>query len=290
MKNVNSSCSIFRITALMISLACIFQTMGCDNKDDDSSETVEWAFSKQIARQINDDGWVYTFEHFYMKEQINDAGIIPFTFSGINLRYVYNDAGDMVWQLGGENSSVDEKADLEKIADLLDYQNHTVTPDDLKELDVDDIELSVIDENMFVDLVHQALESEPHKESSKYLLPTYAILAEREFIDNYKFQIGFLSEMGCIDVIYIDVLYKSDEANCGYIQLSDLIDANSASAEQISAFNLISDISQGIVVNNDLMYDENENKHSIIGDIDFSRLYTFLEDIGNNDYMMYIIE
>ncbi|MBE6843851.1 MAG: hypothetical protein E7510_13655 [Ruminococcus sp.] len=290
MKNSNTSCSIFKITTLMISLTCIFLTAGCNNKDDDNSKAVEWDFSKQISRQINDDGWVYTFEHFYMKEQTDDVGIIPFTFSGINLRYVYNASGEKAWQLGGENSSVEESADLEKIADLLDYQNQTVTPDDLKHIDVDDIELSVIDENMFVDLVHQALEGEPHKESDKYLLPTYAILAEREFIDNYKFQIGFLSELGCVDVIYIDVLYRSDEANCGYIQLSDMIDSNSASAEQIRAFDLISDISQGIAANNDLMYNKNENKQSIIGNIDFSRLYNFLEDIENDDYMMYIIE
>ena len=114
-------------------------------------------------------------------------------------------------------------------------------------------------------------------------------MTEPEYLSDYKFQIGFVSDMGTIDVIYIDVLYRTGDAYNDYIQLSDMVDDGTASTEQIQAFDLIKSISDGIVRDNTFMYEYGANKNKNIANIDFSRLYNFLNDIENDNYNKYIL-
>ena len=68
-----------------------------------------------------------------------------------------------------------------------------------------------------------------------------------------------------------------------------MVDDKTATDEQIKAFKLISDISNGIIKDNNLLYGYDENSKTKIADIDLSRLYSFLKDIENNNYNKYAI-
>ena len=296
MGKLKNSVLIFLILCQAISLCA------CSVKD---KEPVEWKFSKKIARVVQEDGWVYTFDYLYTKDGTDSDSLIPFQFYGVNLRYRYNDAYTetinttengknvtktvpaVIQMLGGANSQ-GIKNDMKKIAEILDYQNHDVTPEELLAINPEDVAFEELDKDLFFGLIHEALNSEPHPEGDN-VLPVYALMTEPEYLSDYKFQIGFVSDMGTIDVIYIDVLYRTGDAYNDYIQLSDMIDDGSASTEQIQAFNLIKSISDGIVRDNTFMYEHGANKNKNIANIDFSRLYNFLNDIENDNYNKYIL-
>lgn len=296
MGKLKKSILIFLILCQAISLCA------CSVKD---KEPVEWKFSKKIARVVQEDGWVYTFDYLYTKDGTDSDTLIPFQFYGVNLRYRYNDAYTetinttengknvtktvpaVIQMLGGANSQ-GIKNDMKKIAEILDYQNHDVTPEELLAINPEDVAFEELDKDLFFGLIHEALNSEPHPEGYN-VLPVYALMTEPEYLSDYKFQIGFVSDMGTIDVIYIDVLYRTGDAYNDYIQLSDMIDDGSASTEQIQAFNLIKSISDGIVRDNTFMYEYGANKNKNIANIDFSRLYNFLNDIENDNYNKYIL-
>lgn len=276
------------------------------NTENNDNTEYTWKFSKNIARDINDDGWVYSFGYTYMKDG-SDGDLIPFEFYGINIRYRYHDdyyeeitkveAGEEVIEriptpylmLGGASSS-GIKQDMEKVAEILDYKNCNVTREELLAINPEDVTFKELDKDMFFGLVDEALNGEAHPEGKYIELPTYALMTEPEYIDDYKFQIGFVSNMGTVDVIYIDVLYKTGEGYNEYIQLSDMIDDGTADDEQKDAFQLISDISKGIVEENNLIFAKDKNCNKVIGNIDFSRLYNFLQNIENYNYMMYLQE
>ncbi len=293
-----------RLKRYFIILLILCQTISlcsCSDKE----EHVEWKFSKKMARVVQEDGWVYTFDYLYSKDGTDSDTLIPFQFYGVNLRYRYNDAYTetinttengknvtktvpaVIQMLGGANSQ-GIKNDMKKVAEILDYQNHDVTPEELLAINPEDVVFEELDKDLFFGLIHEALNSEPHPEGDK-VLPVYALMTEPEYLSDYKFQIGFVSDMGTIDVIYIDVLYRTGDAYNDYIQLSDMVDDGTASTEQIQAFDLIKSISDGIVRDNTFMYEYGANKNKNIANIDFLRLYNFLKDIENNNYNKYIL-
>ena len=226
---------------------------------------------------------------------------------GVNLRYRYNE--DYVTtvtymedgekktkivpqtiQVLGEANDSGIKNDMEEIADILKYQAGEVTTQELLDLTVDDLTFEELDENIFIELVQAALKGEAHKEGNYDYLPQYALLTEPEYLNDYKFQVGFVSSVGCIDVIFIDVLYRTGNDYDSYKQLSDIIDSGTASDEQKKIYNMIEEITTGIVENNNILYALGEYENENIDNIDFSRLYSFLKEIEANNYYKYIIE
>ena len=289
---------------LCILFILILSLVSCKDKDDNPKEEYNWPYTQKVAILSQDDGWYYTFSHSYYEEEDNDSGLIPFNFFAINLRYRYNDAymttekvvvDDKVVdkvvpqtvQILGASNSEEIKNDMYDVAELLKYDGGEVTKEELLELTVDDIEFEELDEGLFIGLMKTALNSEPHKEGKYAEIPSYALLTEPEYLSNYKFQIGFLNYMGCIDVIYIDVLYKTGSEYDAYIQLSDMVDSGEASEEQLKLFEKIQDISKGIVEENNFTY--KEDGENVIADVDISRLYNFLTDIENSNYTKYIV-
>ena len=53
---------------------------------------------------------------------------------------------------------------------------------------------------------------------------------------------------------------------------------------------MIEEITIGIVENNNILYALEEYEDEIIDNIDFSRLYSFLKGIEENNYYKYVIE
>lgn len=286
---------------LVFSLVFICMFSSCGNK-------VNPGFTRKVAREVTEDGWVYTFVHEENKDKNkDDSGLAKYRFFGMNIRYKYDEnyistnlrvpeserGGDPYTEviiptfLALGEGSKEEKEDMELIAKIID-SSHSV--DYLLSLNPDDYEFKVVDKNMFFRLMRKALTSEPQKEGTDITYwekPSYAFLTEETYIDGYKFQIAFLQETGCVDEIYIDVLYRTGDKYNDYIQLSDMIDDNSATQEQKEAFELITEIIQGIKENNLYNYNGESYKDLVIGGIDFSRLYEFLENIHNNNFTPY---
>lgn len=284
------------ITSLVV-LLLITLTVGCSKSHD---ETSKWQWSTNIARQISDDGWVYTFDYMYLKDGMEDETLIPFAFYGINLRYRYNDnyctkilvkeeqgyVEKEVYstiQILGTSKIAQEKEDMEYINNIL----RSSTKEQLLELDSEDVELNYVNEEMLFELMNKALTGKAHQEGNYGYIPSYALLSEPEYTDGYKYQIGFVNSMGCIDVIFIDVLYETGEGIRDYVQLSDLVDDKTATEKQKCLYKEIVRISEGIVRDNDLLYDR-QNIEGIYN-VELTRLYKFLQDIENNNIEDYIV-
>lgn len=249
-------------------------------------KAVEWKFSEKIARVIRPDGWVYSFKYQYMKSgEISDTQV-PYSFSGINLRYRF--PKDQAVQ-GSQPIQMLSNDDAVCLNDYL-RGARKKAPDELAADALDTLTFSELDKDMVIRLKNQALSAETHREGKYPDLPSYAMLNEQYFLDGYEFQIGFLSSVGCVDVIYIDVLYEQSSAAGGYVQLSDLVENDTASDAQKQAMQNLNDISAGIVRDNDLLYGKAQYSLNEGGELDYSRLYTFLRNIEHGKISDYILK
>lgn len=294
--------SLFMIFVIVI-LSC-----SCSNAKTEG-EVSDVAFFRKVAREEHNDGWVYTFIYEDLKdENADDSNLLKYSFSGINVRYAYDEdyiqkrviypedeeRGEIITQIIypsclilGEGSDA-EKSDMELIAELISREKSV---EELLAIDPDDYEFKAVDKDMFFRLMHKALTGEPQKEGRKtayWEKPAYAVMCEPAFLSGYKFQVSCLHSTGFVDVIYIDVLYEDSSSDCGYVQLSDIIDNNAASAEQNEVFQKIKQISEDIKGTDNYLINSESYKSLTVGEIDFSRLYTFLDNIHNNALNDYI--
>lgn len=270
-----------------------------------TSNAQEVGFYRKVAREVCADGWVFTFvNNGYKDESIDDSDLIKYTFYGINLRYKYDerfiqtqtqttDKGTTVTQtyvpallIWGQGSDAQSR-DMSIIDSIL-VNNHSV--DDLLALDPNDYAFEELNKDMFFRLMRQALTGEPQKEGTEQSYwdkPTYAFFTEPAYVEEYKFQVAFLQETGCVDELYIDVLYRTGDDYNSYTQLSDLVDSGTATLEQKQAFELIQDIVNDIKEHENYIINADKYQSQVVAGIDFSRLYTFLKNIHENNYAMY---
>lgn len=293
-KKVATLLSIFSILCILLFSSC--------------SHELNIPFTRKVAREVTSDGWVYTFVHNEFKDKdADDSSLIKYKFFGMNIRYKYDEnyitsfirvpesekGGKPYTEIItptflalGEGSDA-EKEDMQIIEKILD-SSHSV--EYLLNLNPDDYQFKSIDKDMFFRLMKTALTSEPQKEGtdmSYWEKPSYAFFTEEAYIDEYKFQIAFLQETGCVDELYIDVLYRTGDKYNDYVQLSDMIDNNTATQEQKQVFDLITKIVKDIKENENFVYNSDSYKDTTIGEIDFFRLYTFLNNIHENKYSLY---
>lgn len=265
-----------------------------NNPSASASDSSEIMFYRKVARRRLDNGWVYTFTREGMKDG-DDSGVYKYVFYGINVKYKYAEKYGGIssednlktgWLLFGECSEA-EKRDAELISSILSNEK---TDEELLALNPDDYTFESLDKNMFFELMREALTAEPQAEGADqnyWDKPYFAFLQEKEFTDGYKFQISCLNETGLIDGLYIDVLYKTGAGDADYVQLSDLVASDEATAEQIEVFELIGAISDGIKGNTSYIYNCGSYRDKTIDGIDFSRLYKFLDDMHNNRFEEY---
>ncbi len=273
---------------LIFTIFCVaLLSTSCTPSSNDETEVNESVWSKNIARHVTDDGWVYTCEYFYYTDGTIDRSIPPMVFNVMNLRYCDEDGRI---QILGEGVTPETDQDMARIARFLGYGENVFTFPTIDELCIknrEELELESIDEELFFTLFSQAVEKHSCAVGKYFGYPSYALLNEQTYSDEYRIQIGFVQGMGTIDVVMIDVLYKSNENTKGYIQLYDLVKNGMASNEQILLYEQLSEIERGIVSNNELNYGREQFSTKKIGMFDFSRLYTMLSDIEAKDYMKY---
>lgn len=264
-------------------------------------EPMKVAFYRKVAREVQDDGWVFTFVNNGLKDpNADDSDCIRYQFFGINIRYRYDDdyyqlqtheskdgKTTTTWKvitpllLWGQGSAAQAR-DRVLIDEILDFSR---TPQELLALDPKDYTFETLDSEMVFRLVREALSGEPQKEGQDpryWELPSYALLSEPQYVDGYEFQVGFLKETGCVDELYIDVLYQTGTGYNDYVQLSDLVENGTATEQQQEAFALIGRITEGIKESESFIYDAGSYRHTKIGQLNFARLYTLLNNIHNN--------
>ena len=290
------------ISALVFTM--LLTICGCGEKKKPQVSKSNFPCYKNVARQRNEDGWVFTFVYEYEKENVQPIdGLIHFYFFGFNVRYRYSDAfadhytiekkdgsteevsyqpGCLMWGQSQETAS-----DSAKIDQLL----ATADKETLLALDADSLAFDVLDEEMFLRLMREALTGEPQEESdnqSYWDLPGYAALAEPEFYDEYAFQICFLKETGLVDVCYIDLLYQTGSGPTDYVQLSDIVEAGEATEDQIQLFQELQEISQYIEQEETFNVTSDKYMKQNYGNVDMERLRTFLNNIHKGEYFQYI--
>ncbi len=259
----------------------------------------DWGWSENVARRVTDDGWVYTFNYTYNEFGVEEEDLIQYTFAGVNLRHKYSDAyyefqviepkdPSMVTEILPRNmlslgspEYPELNRDMDKIMKILDYGKHEVTRQELLGLKPEDVEFEQLDKDMFFSLMHEALTGEAHATGPYGMLQNNGIVEEDKYSENYKFQVGYASAMGVLDIVYIDVLYKTGDRYNDYVQLSDIVKEEKATPEQMEAYELIQSIEKGIVEENKLMYGLLENEDKVVGGIDFYRLYKLFETMQN---------
>ena len=258
---------------------------------------------KNVARQICDDGWVYTFVYEYEKENVEKIdGLVKFYFYGINVRYRYADdyyetekdgipgtaapyrTGMLIWGRSKETAS-----DSAKIDALLEKSDK----ESLLALDPKSIEFTSLDKDMFFRLMREALNGKPQAESGDQTYWDYPFtgpLTEKEYKDGYKFQVCILLETGLIDVCYIDVLYKTGSGQSDYVQLSDLVTKGTATDEQVKCFRKLQQIAKLIEEKETLMAGADQSENAKYGDIDMQRLSDLLSNLHNGKFEQYLSE
>lgn len=72
-----------------------------------------------------------------------------------------------------------------------------------------------------------------------------------------------------------------------YVQLSDMVDSGKATDEQKKVFEEIQDIVSKIKEKDIFIAGADKYKSETVGDVDFARLYTFLNNIYENKFDLY---
>lgn len=259
--------------------------------------------SKKVARKVLDNGWVFTFIHNIDKTG-DESDILKYQFFGINIRYRFDESFSqilthtkddgtvikekytpaiMIWGTGSDA----QKRDMDLVSDLL---SNDKSADDLLSINPEDYKFEELDGDIFFELLTTALSSAPQAEGTVFSYwekPTYAFLSEQIFIDDYKFQVAFLQETGCVDELYIDVLFKTGDRFDDYVQLSDLVQSGEATEMQKELFILLNSITQDVKNEESFLARSDSYANTVIDGVDLSRLYTFMKNIHENNFTPY---
>lgn len=271
------------------------------------------AWQEKTARRGMDDGWVFSFIQYTYKDG-EDSDLCRYSFFGVNLRYRFDNAYRLLeWHekenpnpsvqqyddylqnpsnsgsdaslyiprfLSWGDGSAAQRRDAEKIKAIL---TNDKEPEDLLALDPADYEFESIDKALFFGLMREALTGAPHEERtdlSYWEHQAVDVLVEPEWEDGYRFQIGFLMSSGCVDEMLIDVLYQTGEGYADYVQLSDLVEAGTATPEQQEAWTLIQSVVEQVKEMDHFLARTDLYRDKIISGIDFNRLLRFLTDLN----------
>lgn len=297
------------IVWLVVSVLLTSVLVSCKNEGEKSDPHDGVAsFFRKIAREVTEDGWVYTFEYEDLKdENADDSDIIKYSFYGINIRYQFNDdyiqvheqiIGDQTYttvivpscMIAGNGPSA-ESRDMALINNVILDQSLSV--EELLALNPDDYKFESINKDIFFRLMREALTGEEHKENTDLTYwdrASWAMMTEPQYIDNYRFQIGYVQGCGCIDELYIDVRYQTGDGYKDFVQLSDLIAAGDATEEQQQVFEMIQIVVKDIKEQENFIASADIYKNKTIGEIEFSRLFAFLQNIHSNQYNQYIAD
>jgi len=180
------------------------------------------------------------------------------------------------WQDGGfsENTEGLER-DLALIGELL---KDGTPPEDLLALDPASLSFEVLDKSQFFRLMRKALTATPREPERQRSFdgPFYGCeyFREKDFEKGYAFRFALLECWGFMDDAFIDIAYGSPD---NFVLLSDLVEQGTATPEQQEAYALIRQISESLKGREfEPNYGAESYKNTLIGEIDFGRLYKMM--------------
>lgn len=257
----------------------------------DRSDELNIPFYRKVARRQLDNGWVFTFVRDGMKNG-DDSDIFKYSFKGINIKYQCSEkiglvsskediiAGCLIFGNGTDT----QRNDMATVSRIL---TNTRTDEELLALNPSDYTFEELDGELFFALMHEALTGAPQREGtdlSYWEKPEYFFFVEKSYLNDYKFQISALNETGLIDVLHVDVMYKTGEGRADYQLLSDLVVQGKASEEQQQAYELLQKAAEEILAQNSYIAPLEICRGRTVGGVTFDRLCTILEDIHNNKF------
>ena len=212
------------LVLIVLTLLCACSSNTADQTSFASKETeistdkiTELGFIRKISSKMDDKtGWFWQFE--YEELEVEPFEHI-FLYRGLNLRYRYDDdywtvsitrdvqpdgslsfaktlskTGALFFGEGGEKQREDRKL----INEILAPERKV---EDLLAEDPEQYEFQELDKDLFFTLMHEALEGDPCPAGESMLYwekPSWAMEVEPDYLDGYKFQIGFTMKMGCL--------------------------------------------------------------------------------------------
>ena len=217
----------FRYLLLCVALLCCASSCG---KNMNSTENVNFSFDTKEAHRITEDGWVYYSAVDYCNgSQLSEAKEISYDYGAYNLKYKVLKGYDKIPIVdkkskivtGYADSSIPylllgkERDNLQLINDFINssFFEDTITDDDVKNLD-----FSLLDQDLFLNLYNEMIVSEDISDGLFYNWKE-ADIVQGDLIDGYKWQIGYYVRHGVLIDIQIEIIVTNGEQE---INLSDL--------------------------------------------------------------------
>ncbi len=259
--------------AILLMLTLLISALSACGKGE--KENVEVSQKREryfhVAQKLLDDGTLYSFQ--YIKYVPANSDCDKYSFSLSNLRYLEQ------FEAGFPDAYF---RDQQLIADQILKESYT--PEEILALNPNDFTFEYLNKELFFALIRDGLtnESEPAIDD-QYHWDRYdsGFFTEIAPADGYEFQIAFVSKSCGVDAFFIDVLYRAEDGT--YKQLSDMVDDGTATDEQKQAFAEFTKIIEACQKNDSYIIDE-VYQDTVIGGIDFGRLYTFLYHLHTNNW------
>ena len=262
-----------KILAILLTLTLLISVLAACGKgkkeNGEASQKGERYF--HVAQKLLDDGTLYSFQYIEYVPANSDCD--KYSFSLSNLRYLEQ------FEAGFPDAY---SRDQQLIANQILKESYT--PEEILALNPDDFTFEYLDKELVFRLIQEGLTNEPEPAiDDQYHWDRYdsGFFTEVAPSDGYEFQIAFVSKSCGVDAFFIDVLYLAEDGT--YKQLSDIVDDGTANDEQKQAFAEFTKIIEACQKNDSYIIDE-AYRETVIGDIDFGRLYTFLYNLHTNNW------
>lgn len=261
-----------KILAILLTLTLLISVLAACGKgkkeNGEASPKGERYF--HVAQKLLDDGTLYSFQYIEYVPANSDCD--KYSFSLSNLRYLEQ------FEIGFPDAYY---YDLQLITDQI--LKESCSPEEILALDPDDFIFEYLDKELVFRLIREGLTGDPEPsitDQDHWDRYDSGFLTETATADGYEFQIAYVSESCGVDAFFIDVLYLAEDGT--YKQLADMVDDGTANDEQKQAFAEFTKIIEACQKNDSYIIDE-AYRETVIGGIDFGRLYTFLYNLHTNN-------
>ena len=292
---------VIMVAISLIAAGCALTNPQGTTDAETSAESIKGKYIRyQISAREGDaagDGWIVTFvyEDIKQKALINLTEDFPrYDYTICNVRYWDNDPV-LIYMRAPHQTGIKShqyrdagyvsdagalERDLDKIAEIL---TTGTKPEALLALDPATIEFEVLDKDQFFRLMRKALTGdirEPDRQRSFDGLYDENYYREKVFLDDYIFRVSLLWGWGFMDEVFIDAAIGNENE---YVLLSDLVEQGKATAEQQEAYALMRQIAESLKGREfEPNYGAEVYKDTVIGTIDFGRLYDMMNYLMDN--------
>lgn len=245
-------------------------------------EKSNFGYDTRLSVIKGEDGWLHFFSCEYVKGEKTPTSYV---YNAYNLKYkyledyklkVYDENGDII---GETSSSLPYLILNEKYWDdfmhFIEYFDKNKPESPLSIEETFDLEISVLDKEMIIDLFNCAIGADMLGEGKYYYLPEADIVLEDKQ-DGYSWQVAFFIVRGVIVDVNIELIYD----NGSY--LSDLVSRNEGDTEKNNVYDAVSNIEMEILNGQSFVVDS--EAYEVLNTIDSDRLKLLLQSVEKGSY------